>query len=162
VRAVLDVNVLISAVISSSGSPAKLVRAWAAVELELIVSPTLLEELRRALGYPKVARPIAADDAELLIAWLVRSATLARDAASPPPVRSSDPNDDHLIALAAEQRAVLVTGDRHLLGAAGSFPIREPEDFVAMSASVAWRRPYSPGHGRGRDVGSRSPTSGLA
>ena len=109
-------------------------RAWAAGEFELIFSPALLEELRRALGYPKVARLIAVDDAELLIAWLSRSATLAHDASSPPPVRSSDPNDDYLIALAAEQRAVLVTGDRHLLAVAESFPIYEPADFLAMLA----------------------------
>lgn len=133
-RAVLDVNVLISAAISPSGSPAKLVRAWAAGEFELIVSPALLEELRRALGYPKVARLIATDDAELLIAWLSRSATLAGDAVSPPPVRSSDPNDDYLIALAAEQSAVLVTGDRHLLSVGGSFPIRNPAEFLATLA----------------------------
>jgi putative PIN family toxin of toxin-antitoxin system len=134
VRAVLDVNVLISAAISPSGSPAKIVRGWASGEFELIVSPALLEELRRALGYPKLARLIAVDDAELLIAWLSRSATLVRDAASPPPVRSSDSNDDYLIALAAEQGAVLVTGDRHLLAVAGSFPIHEPADFLAMLA----------------------------
>jgi putative PIN family toxin of toxin-antitoxin system len=136
VRAVLDVNVLISAAISPSGSPAKLVRAWAAGEFELIVSPALLEELRRALGYPKVAHLIAADDAELLIAWLSRSATLVLDAASSPPVRCPDPDDDYLIAMAAEQNAVLVTGDRHLLAVAGSFPIHEPSDFLAMLARL--------------------------
>ena len=136
-RAVLDVNVLISAAISSSGSPAKLLRAWTAGEFELIVSPALLEELRRALCCPKVAHLIAADDAELLIAWLSRSATLAHDAANPPPVRSLDPNDDYLIALASEQSAVLVTGDRHLLAVAGSSPIHEPANFLAMLARSA-------------------------
>jgi predicted nucleic acid-binding protein len=62
---------------------------------------------------------------------------LERDAANPPPVRSSDPNDDYLIALAAEQSTVLVTGDRHLLAVAGSFPIHEPVDFLAMLARPA-------------------------
>ena len=133
-RAVLDVNVLVLALISPSGSPAQLIRAWAAGEFELFVSPALLEELRRALGYAKVTRLIPPDDAELSVAWLLRLATLARDAVSPPPIRSSDPNDDYLIALAAEQSAALVTGDRHLLGVAGSFPIHEPADFLAMLA----------------------------
>jgi hypothetical protein len=32
----------------------------------------------------------------------------------------------------------------------------------ARTAAVAWRRPWSRGRGRGRDAGSRSPTSGLA
>lgn len=123
--------------ISPSGSPAKLVRAWAAGEFELVVSPSLMEELRRALGYPKVARLIPAQDADAFVSWLSRSATLARNAGSPPPVRSSDLNDDYLIALAAEQNAVLVTGDRHLLAVAGSFPIHEPAEFLAMLASPA-------------------------
>lgn len=131
-RAVLDVNVLVSAIISPSGSPAKLLRAWATGEFELVVSPALLEELRRALAYPKLARLIQAEDAELFVAWLSRSATLAREAASPPPVRSLDPNDDYLIALAAEQNAALVTGDRHLLTVAGGLPIHEPAAFLAM------------------------------
>jgi putative PIN family toxin of toxin-antitoxin system len=132
VRAVLDVNVLISAVISPSGSPARLLRAWQAGDFELIVSPALLEELRRATGYPKVARFIPPDDAELFVAWLSRSATLARDPAGPPPVHSADPNDNYLIALAAEQSAVLVTGDAHLLTIAANFPIQKPSDFLAV------------------------------
>jgi predicted nucleic acid-binding protein len=45
-----------------------------------------------------------------------------------------DPDDDYLIALASEQSAVLVTGDRHLLATAGRFPILEPANFLAMLA----------------------------
>ncbi len=136
-RAVLDVNVVVSALISPAGSPAQLIRAWAAGEFELVVSPALLEELRRALGYPKVARLVPPDDAEAFVAWFSRSATLARDATTPPPVNAMDPNDDYLIALAAEQSAVLVTGDRHLIAVAGSFPIHLPADFLAMLARSA-------------------------
>jgi hypothetical protein len=68
------------------------------------------------------------------VAWLSRSAALARDATTAPPVHSMDPNDDYLIALAAEQKALLVTGDRHLLAVAGSFPLHEPAAFLAMLA----------------------------
>jgi putative PIN family toxin of toxin-antitoxin system len=132
VRAVLDVNVLISALLSPSGSPAKLLLAWQAGQFELIVSPELVEELRRALAYPKLARLIPTDDAETFVAWLSRSAILARDADVPPPVSSPDPNDQYLLALAAEQRAALVTGDGHLLAVAGDFPIHTPADFLAM------------------------------
>jgi putative PIN family toxin of toxin-antitoxin system len=130
-RAILDVNVLISALISPSGSPARLLLAWQEGRFELIASPALLAELRRALAYPKLERLIAPADADAFVAWLSRSALLARDATAPPPVHSIDPDDDYLLALAAEQRAELVSGDAHLLTMAGDYPIQGPADFLA-------------------------------
>jgi putative PIN family toxin of toxin-antitoxin system len=132
VRAVLDVNVLISALLSPSGSPARLLLAWQAGRFELVVSPLLLAELRRALAYPKLARLVLPADADAFVAWLSRSAVLAPDATIPPPVRSVDPGDDYLLALAAEQRATLVSGDAHVLNVAGDFPIHPPAQFLAI------------------------------
>ncbi len=131
-RAILDVNVLISALISPSGSPARLLLAWQDGRFELIVSPALLAELRRALAYPKLERLIPPADADAFAAWLSRTAVLARDAAEPPPVKAVDPDDDYLLALAAEQRADLVSGDAHLLALAGDYPIHRPSDFLEM------------------------------
>jgi predicted nucleic acid-binding protein len=48
------------------------------------------------------------------------------------PRASEDPGDDYLIALAAHERAVLVSGDRHLLALAGELPIYPPADFLAL------------------------------
>lgn len=129
-RAILDANVLISALISPSGSPARLLLAWQEGQFELIVSPALLAELRRALAYPKIERLIAPEDADAFVAWLSRSALLARDATLPPPIHAADPDDDYLLALAAEQRAQLVSGDGHLLALAGDYPIQKPADFL--------------------------------
>jgi len=56
VRAVLDPNVLISALLSPAGAPAELFTRWFAGEFELVVSPALLEELERALVYPEIRR----------------------------------------------------------------------------------------------------------
>ena len=130
-RAILDVNVLISALISPSGSPARLLLAWQEGRFELIVSPALLAELGRALAYPKLRRLITQEDADAFVAWLSRSALLARDATDPPPIHAADPNDDYLLALAAEQRAELVSGDGHLLALVGDYPIAGPADFLA-------------------------------
>jgi predicted nucleic acid-binding protein len=66
------------------------------------------------------------------VAWLSRSAVLARDPVGPPPIRSVDPGDDYLLALAADQHAVLVSGDGHLLAPAGGFPIHTPASFLAL------------------------------
>jgi len=55
VRAVLDPNVLVSALLSRSGAPAQIVARWLRGEFELVLSELLLAELGRALALdPKV------------------------------------------------------------------------------------------------------------
>ena len=130
-RAVLDVSVLISALLSRTGTPARLLLAGQEGRFELIVSPGLLAELGRALAYPKLRRLIPASDAEAFVAWLSRSAVLARDLEGPAPIRCANPGDDYLISLAADQHAVLVSGDGHLLALAGDFPIQTPAAFLS-------------------------------
>ena len=130
-RAVLDVNVLISALLSRTGTPARLLLAWQEGRFELIVPPALLAELGRALAYPKLRRLIPTSDAEAFVAWLSRSAVLARDPDGPAPIRCANPGDDYLISLAADQHAVLVSGDGHLLALAGDFPIQTPAAFLS-------------------------------
>ena len=65
------------------------------------------------------------------MAWLGRAATVASDPVGEPPVRSSDPADDYLIALAASKRAVIVSGDVHLTTLADKIHVRRPADFLA-------------------------------
>lgn len=118
-RAVVDPNVLISALLSRHGAPARLVRTWVGGGFELIVSPGLLTELERALAYPKLRKRIPATDAEAAVDWLRTSAVLVDDPRGDPPLRSPDPGDDYLLALAAAQRAALVSGDGDLLSLRG-------------------------------------------
>jgi putative PIN family toxin of toxin-antitoxin system len=131
VRAVLDVNVLISAVLSPRGAPGRLLAAWRNGAFELVVSPLLLAELRRALGYPKLVRLVSAADADAFVALLGGTAEVAADPPGPPPVRSADPKDDYLAALAAAERAVIVSGDSHLTDLADRIPVRRPAEFLA-------------------------------
>jgi putative PIN family toxin of toxin-antitoxin system len=131
VRAVLDANVLISAILSPRGTPARLLLAWQAGAFDLVVSPLLLAEVRRALAYPKLERLVPPADADAFAAWLGGAAELATDPAGPPPVRSDDPGDDYLIALAAAERALLVSGDVHLTSLAPRVPVRTPAEFLA-------------------------------
>jgi predicted nucleic acid-binding protein len=58
VRAVLDANVLISAVLSSRRASAELLRGGRDGAFELIVSRLLLAEPDRAVAYPKVRKRI--------------------------------------------------------------------------------------------------------
>jgi len=135
VRAVLDVNVIISALLSRSGSPAAVLRAWQDGQSELIVSPLLLAELERALAYPKLRRRVSAEEAKALLDWLRRAATGAPDPDGPPPIRSRDPGDDYLLTLAASEHALLVSGDEHLLSLQGESPIHSPASFLSLLES---------------------------
>ncbi len=129
-RAILDPNVLISAVLSRSGTSAKVLRAWLEGRFELIVSPLLVAELERALAYPKLAERIAAEEARELVEWLRREADLVEDPEGPPESSSEDPGDDYLVALAESERAVLVSGDKHLLKLTDEIPVLTPSKFL--------------------------------
>jgi predicted nucleic acid-binding protein len=102
----------------------------------LIFAPLLLAELERAFAFPTLRRRISAEEAETVIDWLRRAATVASDPDGPPPIRSRDPGDDYLLALAAAEDALLVSGDEHLLSLEGSLagrlPIRSPAAFLEL------------------------------
>ena len=64
---ILDVNVFVSAALSSNGPPAALVRALRDGDLEVVVSPTLLAELDEVLRRPKFRRFITLDEVDELV-----------------------------------------------------------------------------------------------
>ena len=128
-RAVLDPNVLISALLSPHGASAAIVTRWLGGEFEFVVSAKLLAELARALRYPKLRSRIGDEEASALVDLLRRTAAVVEDAAEAPR-RSRDPGDDYLLALAEASAAVLVSGDRHVL-ALTDLQITSPADFLA-------------------------------
>lgn len=134
-RAVLDPNVVISALLSPSGAPAAVLRAWENGEFEVVISSSLLDELARALAYPKLRRRITEEDARSVLSWMTASGTMAADPETDPPVRSPDPGDDYLVSLAATATAVLVSGDQHLLSLHESIPVLAPRDFLILLGS---------------------------
>jgi putative PIN family toxin of toxin-antitoxin system len=136
VRAVLDPNVIISALLAPRGTPAKVLRAWLDGAFELVASEALLEELDRALAYPKLRKRIDAASAQELIELLRREARMTSDPGDPPSTRSPDPGDDYLIALGAVAQAAIVSGDGHLLGLAEELPVYSPAAFLALLEEV--------------------------
>ena len=128
-RAVLDPNVLIASLLSRSGAPAQIVSRWVAGEFELVVSEALLAELARALAYPKIHERVAEDEASAFVELLREAVRLAADPEAPAH-RSADPGDDYLLALAHAERAVLVSGDQHLLALARELPVLTPRAFL--------------------------------
>lgn len=131
-RVVLDVNVLISALLSRTGAPARLLERWLEGELELVVCEKLLDELARALRSPKLSDRIAESDARELLELVRDLSEFVPDPADPPPIRSQDPHDDYLIALAAREHARLVSGDSHVLALSETIPVSSPRAALSL------------------------------
>ncbi len=136
-RAVLDTNVVVSALIWG-GPPLELLRLATEGGLALFTSPILLEELREVLHRPHLAARLlqqrqSVDDALTLYAALAESVVPVEL----PTVASVDPDDDHVIATAVAASAdLIVSGDRHLLTLQtyGSIPIVTPRIAIARVA----------------------------
>ena len=97
---------------------------------ELVISASVLRELERATASRRLRSRLSETDVADLVSSLRADALLVED----PPLterRSADPDDDYLIALASAERAVLVSGDHHLLELADRFPILSPRDFLS-------------------------------
>lgn len=134
-RAVLDTNVLISAIVSPHGVPAELLRGWGEGEFQAVASPALVAEVERVLAYPKVRKRVSREEAAEAVAWIRANAAFVADPEREPPVRSADPGDDYLVALAASERCALVSGDRDLLELSERIPVFSPREFLDLVRS---------------------------
>jgi uncharacterized protein len=130
VRALLDVNVLISGLLARTGAPARLLSKWLEGEFELVVTEHLLAELEATLARPKLRRHFHEADVSGFLELLRGLAESVEDPDAEPSITSRDPKDDYLIAAAASARATLVTGDAHLLELEGSIPVLSPRAFL--------------------------------
>ena len=128
-RVVIDTNVLISGVFFG-GPPAQILKAWHDGELQLVVSPEILEEYyevceRISVRYPDI------DIAPILV-LVARNSQVVE---SPPLAEqiSRDVDDDKFIACAiASNTRTIISGDNDLLTVSGfeSVKVVTPRDFV--------------------------------
>lgn len=121
VRVVLDTNVLLSALIFGGGLPGAVRLAWQQGMLRPLASAATVQELVRALAYPKF-RLHAAEQEELLADYLPYVQTVRMPDPPPAVPACRDPLDEPFMQLAlAGQAQWLVSGDRDLLDLADAF-----------------------------------------
>lgn len=130
-RAIVDVNVFVSALISREGVAARLVRHTANRDFELVMSPRLVQELVTVTRRSRFRQYNSVEEAERLITDLW-DLGLRVDDAKDIPIVTRDPDDDYLVALLRTSGAhVLVTGDRDLLDLQlADVEVLAPREFV--------------------------------
>ncbi len=121
-RAVIDTNVLLSSLLFHAGTLSWLRMAWQARRVCPLVSRETMNELIRALGYPKFN--LTDGERENLLAnylpWC-ETVTVSNPADIP---ECRDPFDRPFLELAlAGQADALVTGDKDLLAIVQDFPV---------------------------------------
>jgi len=113
-RLILDTNILLSALLSPLGAPARLLDAWERKRFTLVACDELVTELREVASRPFFRARLRASASELLAAGLRDFSLFCRNLPSVP--AAPDPKDSYPIALAeASQADFLVTGDKQLL-----------------------------------------------
>lgn len=146
IRAVLDTNVLASAVGSfylQHSVPAALLHAAIIRRFQLITSSVILEELHRTLQKPYFQHRLPAQDREeierIITRW-ARSVPITVQVSGVAPHREDDP----ILATAASARVdYLVTGDERLRDHVSSFqgiPLISPAEFL----DILTREPPGP------------------
>lgn len=133
-RAVIDTNVLISALIAPNGTPGRILRHLEG--LTVVSASKLRAELVRVLHYRHIAERYAIDEkviGEFLA--LLDPATEIVSLDENIHIASRDPDDDKFLACAVAGRAAfVVSGDQHLLeiGAYKGIRILTPAEFLIL------------------------------
>ena len=139
-KVVLDTNVLLSGIAYPASIPGKILSAWRAGSIDLLLSPYILEGLRRVL--PRLAHLHGLSGAEIddLVDALAIQAEIIepefsinprlRDAADEPVL------DTLLAALTISEADYLITGNKDLLAVAERFPILTPAQFWSIHGGI--------------------------
>ncbi|HTZ87805.1 MAG TPA: putative toxin-antitoxin system toxin component, PIN family [Solirubrobacteraceae bacterium] len=132
VRAVIDVNVLVSAVRTPNGLCGRLLQAAIGGRWQPVVSPMLFEELEDVLARPAFRDVIGEEAIDRFLAGLLAIVEWVEDPKGVAAAVSRDPDDDYLVALANSARAdLLLSGDRDLTEIADPpLPIETPGQFL--------------------------------
>lgn len=134
-RAVFDANILASAFIRPQGPSGRILREFVEKRaFELVLSTSILAELRRVLFYPRFRKELDCTDQEIeaRVAAVGMLVDLADGEIEVRAVKD-DPDDDKSLAAALLGRAgFVVSGDHHLLdlGEYQGIRILKPRQFL--------------------------------
>jgi len=118
-RIVIDTNILVSAILTPKGNPAKILKLVLEGKLNLIISPAILEETRQVLRYPRLVKLMKKNKITMKEVYdfldkmsnvaVITPGQLDIDAIS------DDPADNKILVCSLEREAeYIISGDHHL------------------------------------------------
>ncbi len=116
-KVVLDTNIFVSALINPHGKPAQILDYVFENRIRLFVSPSIVEELERVLGYPKLVNRhrLEGEDLKEFVSCLLSITALVKEG----PVIEvilDDPSDNKYLSCATNAKAdFIISVDAHLL-----------------------------------------------
>lgn len=127
---VLDTNILVSALLSPFGPPARILDMVLRGDFRVAYDDRLLAEYRAVLARPKFG--FAADDVTVLLEYLEMSGEFV--VATPLLCPLPDPDDLPFLEVAIYAHAVLITGNiaHYLPHARGNAQVMTPVDFLRI------------------------------
>ena len=135
-RIVLDTNVFISGIFFT-GPPYQILKAWRDGRVQLLVSPSILDEYQR-IG-AELALQFRDIDLKTFLDLLTVQAEIVL-APNLPPVVRDDPSDDKFLEAAmAGNASYIISGDKHLLKLSEfqGIQILKPKDFVQRCLKIS-------------------------
>jgi uncharacterized protein len=118
-RVVLDTNLVISTILSPEGKPATILRMVLNAELDLVLSPALLEKISLVLNYEKIRklfikRSVTPQKMKDALQKIVKIAIVVSGKTKVNRI-DKDPSDNMLLSCALEGKAdFIISGDHHL------------------------------------------------
>ena len=135
-KVVLDANIYVSSLINAQGNPKRIMEWWEQNRFDVLVSPSIIDEVGRVLRYPRIVKRHRQDEEaiqrflELLSSQAVMvGPTVVLD------VIKEDQSDNRYLECAIEGKAqYIISGDKHLLqlGEYKGVIILPPAAFVTL------------------------------
>lgn len=132
-RVVLDTNLLVSYLLTQGKTISRIITLWENGEIEVMVSPAIVEELMEVVKRPRLSRLMVVDPQVLFDLLSFDALNIKGDLILSG--ASRDPKDDKFLACAIEGGAsYIVTGDADLLilGKFSGVQIVRPAEFVQL------------------------------
>ncbi|MGD0662766.1 MAG: putative toxin-antitoxin system toxin component, PIN family [Syntrophorhabdales bacterium] len=141
-RVILDTNLVVSAILSPEGKPARILKMAFDGRLDLAISSALLNEITLVLNYQKIRKLLAKHGIHLeeikdVLQRIVKTAFMTPGKLDVGRI-DRDPSDNMILACAVEGRAdFIVSGDRHLtdLVSFEGVSIVNPDTFLKLIES---------------------------
>jgi putative PIN family toxin of toxin-antitoxin system len=138
VKVVLDTNVWISSLLLPKSIPGQIITAWQQAKFTVVISPPILTEIEKVLGYPKIKKrlSIAAEEIKQYLTFIhffTEMIELNKNCDLSVETHVRDKNDEPILATLIESKAnYLVTGDNDLLALDKHYPIITPSAFAEL------------------------------